>query len=45
MCALIFEISHRPDEKMTDVLDPTHAWACTTANAPVNYRMYVPQSP
>jgi len=27
--------------KIADVLAPTHA--CTTANAPVNYRMYVPQ--
>ena len=39
----VFEISHRPDGKIADVLAPTHA--CTTANAPVNYSMYVPQRP
>jgi hypothetical protein len=40
MCALFFEISHRPDGKIADVLAPTHA--CTTANASVNYSGYVP---
>jgi hypothetical protein len=35
--------SHRPDGKIADMLAPTHA--CTTANASVNYRMYVPQRP
>jgi hypothetical protein len=33
--------SHRPDGKNAYVLAPTHA--CTTTNASVNYRMYVPQ--
>jgi len=32
-----------PDGKVADVLAPTHA--CTTANASVNYRRYVPQRP
>ena len=35
--------SHRPDGKIADALAPTHA--CTTANASVNYRMYVLQRP
>ena len=35
--------SHRPDGKTADALAPTHA--CTTANASVNYRMYVLQRP
>ena len=39
-----FEIPHRPDVKVADVLALTHA--CTTANdALVNYRRYVPQRP
>ena len=41
MCALMFKSSHRPDGRNADVLGPTHA--CTTTNALVNYRMYVPQ--
>ena len=41
MCVL--KTSHRPDGKNADVLALTHA--CTTANASVNYRMYVPQRP
>jgi len=32
-----------PDVKVADVLAPTHA--CTTANASVNYRRYVPHRP
>ena len=32
-----------PDGKIADALAPTHA--CTTANASVNYRMYVLQRP
>ena len=43
MCVLMFESSHRPDGKNADVLALTHA--CTTANASVNYSMYVPQRP
>ena len=43
MCVLMFESSHRPDGKIADALAPTHA--CTTANASVNYRMYVLQRP
>ena len=39
----MLETSHRPDGKMADVLALTHA--CTTANASVNYSMYVPQRP
>ena len=39
MCVLTLKISHRPDGKVADVFAPTHA--CTTANASVNYRMYV----
>jgi hypothetical protein len=35
--------SHRPDGKMADVLASTHA--CTTVDASVNYRGYVPQRP
>ena len=35
--------SHRPDGNIADALAPTHA--CTTANALVNYRMYVLQRP
>eukprot|EP00900_Chrysochromulina_parva_P004464 jgi/Chrpa1/14018/Chrysochromulina_OHIO_Genome00000092-RA len=34
--------SHGPDGKMADMLAPTHA--CKTANAPVNYSMYVLQT-
>jgi hypothetical protein len=42
MCALMFEIPHRPDVKVADVLALTHA--CTTANDTlVNYSLYVPQ--
>ena len=38
----MFEIPHRPDVRVADVLALTHA--CTTANdALVNYSMYVPQ--
>ena len=40
---LMLKSSLRPDEKMADVLDPTHA--CITANAPVNYSMCVLQRP
>jgi hypothetical protein len=37
----MFEIPHRPNGKMADVLAPTHS--CTTAaETPVNYSMYVP---
>ena len=36
------QTSHRPDGENADALAPTHA--CTTANASVNYRMYVLQS-
>ena len=39
----MLETSHRPDGKIADVLALTHA--CTTANASVNYSMYVPQRP
>ena len=35
--------SQGPDGKIADVLALTHA--CTTANASVNYSMYVPQRP
>ena len=35
--------SHRPDGKIADVLALT--LACTTANASVNNRVYVPQRP
>ena len=35
--------SDHPDGKIADVLALTHA--CTTANASVNYSMYVPQRP
>jgi hypothetical protein len=38
----MFEISHRPDGRIADALASTHA--CTTANASVNYSMYVPHS-
>ena len=41
--AHIFETSPCPDGKMADTLASTHA--CTTANASVNYRMYVLQRP
>ena len=41
MCVL--KTSHRPDGKIADVLALTHA--CTTANASVNYSLYVPQRP
>ena len=37
------QTSHRPDGKIADALALTHA--CTTANASVNYRMYVLQRP
>ena len=40
-CHRNLEKFHRPHGKIADVLAPTHA--CTTSNAPVNYRMYVPQ--
>ena len=44
MCVLTLKISHGPDGgKIADVLALTHA--CTTANASVNYRRYVPQRP
>ena len=43
MCVLTLKSSHRPDGKTADALAPTHA--CTTANASVNYRMYVLQRP
>jgi hypothetical protein len=43
MCALILKSSQCPHGKIADMLAPTHA--CTTANAPVNYRMYVQQRP
>ena len=43
MCVLMFKSSHCPDGKNADVLALTHA--CTTANASVNYSMYVPQRP
>ena len=39
----MLKISHSPDGKIADALAPTHA--CTTANASVNYRMYVLQRP
>ena len=39
--AHVLNSSHCPDGKIADVLAPTHA--CTTANASVNYSMYVPQ--
>ena len=42
MCVLVLKTSHRPDGKMADVLASTPASA---ADAPVNYRMYVPQRP
>ena len=44
MCVLTLKISHRPDGKMADVLASTPA-STTAADAPVNYRMYVPQRP
>jgi hypothetical protein len=37
------QTSHRPNWRIADVLAPIHA--CTTANASVNYRPYVPQRP
>ena len=43
MCVLTLKISHRPDGNIADALAPTHA--CTTANASVNYRLYVLQRP
>ena len=39
----MLKTSHLPDGKIADVLALTHA--CTTGNASVNYRMYVPQRP
>jgi hypothetical protein len=42
-CVLMFEISHRLDGKIADMLAPTHT--CTTANTLVNNRGYVPQRP
>jgi hypothetical protein len=41
---LTFEISHRPDGKMADVLASTLA-RTTAADASVDYRWYVPQRP
>ena len=42
MCVLMLQNSHGPDGKIADELASTHD--CTTAaDAPVNYRMYVPQ--
>ena len=43
MCTLTLKISHRPNGKEADMLDPTHA--CTTANASVNYSRCVQQRP
>ena len=40
---LTLKSSHCPDGKIADVLALTHA--CTTANASVNYSLYVPQRP
>ena len=42
-CQPRLQTSHRPDGKIADKLALTHA--CTTANASVNYRRYVPQRP
>ena len=42
-CRKDLKFPHCPDGKIADVLALTHA--CTTANASVNYRMYVLQRP
>ena len=42
-CRRDLKFSHRPHGKIADMLAPTHA--CTTANAPVNYSLYVQQRP
>ena len=42
-CCKDLKFPHCPDGKIADALAPTHA--CTTANASVNYRMYVLQRP
>jgi hypothetical protein len=43
-CQPRLQTSHRPNGEIADTLASTHA--CTTAtDAPVNYRMYVPQRP
>jgi hypothetical protein len=43
MCVLTLKSSHRPDGKNADAL--ASSLTCTTANASVNYRGFVPQRP